>query len=441
MKTVRLIRPAHPIEASVTVPGSKSYTNRALIMAALADGRSTLHGYSPSRDCEALIKALRGLKVEIDELDRDTLAVNGLGAELKPFNGEIDVGPAGTTMRFLTTVCAALPDSRVVLRGSERMHLRPIGDLVNALRLAGARIDYLKNHGSPPLVITSSDHGLDGSKLSIDGSTSSQFISSILLSAPLFKGGLELEIRGELTSRSYIDMTLQGLREFGLSFEANDYKKITVPAGASYTARSYKIEGDASGASYLWSLAALSGGSVTVKGVNPLSAQGDVHFAKLLERMGCVVTSTSDSITVHGGGERGGGGELRAIDVDMTLMPDTAQTLAVVAAFARGSTVLRGLHTLRVKETDRIAALNTELAKLGVRSEAGSDYLIVHGLGPSGERPHSGRIATYDDHRMAMSFAVAAAAIDGVVIEEPQVVEKSFPGFFEQLRGMGIGWE
>jgi 3-phosphoshikimate 1-carboxyvinyltransferase len=437
MKSVRLIRPLHPIIASVTLPGSKSYTNRALVMAVLADGRSTLHGYSPSRDCEALITALRDLKVEIEELDRDTLAVNGLGTKLRPFNGEIDVGPAGTTMRFLTTICAALPDSRVVLKGSERMHLRPIGDLVNALRLAGARIDYLKNHGSPPLLITSSsEHGLDGTKLAIDGSTSSQFISSILLSAPLFKGGLELEIRGELTSRSYFDMTLKGLSDFGLSFEVDGYKKIKVAAGAGYRARSYKIEGDASGASYLWSLAALSGGAVTVRGIDPLSAQGDVHFAGLLGSMGCVVTNTSDSITV-----RGAVSELRAIEVDMSLMPDTAQTLAVVAAFARGSTVLRGLHTLRVKETDRIAALNTELAKMGVRSEAGADYLIVHGLGPSGEKPHGGRIATYDDHRMAMSFAVAAAAIDGVVIEEPKVVEKSFPGFFEQLEGMGIGCE
>jgi 3-phosphoshikimate 1-carboxyvinyltransferase len=402
-------------------------------MAALAEGRSTIHGYSPSRDSEALIKALRSLRFEVAQIDGDTLAVNGLGPNLNPFNGEIDVGPAGTAMRFLTTLCAALPDSRVVLKGSERMHLRPIGDLVDALRLAGAQIDYLKNHGSPPLLITSSGRGLDGTKLSIDGSTSSQFISSILLSAPLFNGGLELEIRGELTSRSYLDMTLKGLRDFGLSFKADNYKKITVPAGARYRARSYKIEGDASGASYLWSLAALSGGAVTVHGIDPRSAQGDVHFAELLGRMGCAVTSTSDSITVTGSGE------LRAIEVDMTLMPDTAQTLAVVAAFARGSTVLRGLQTLRVKETDRIAALNTELAKLGVRSEAGADYLIVHGLGPSGEKPHGGRIATYDDHRMAMSFAVAAAAIDGVVIEEPKVVEKSFPGFFEQLEGMGIG--
>lgn len=395
-------------------------------MAALADGTSTLKACSPSRDCEALIAALRLLGITLETPTSDTIIVKGGRSVLTPYRGTIDVGPAGTTMRFLTALCAGIPGADIILQGSERMHVRPIKALVAALRQAGAQIDYIGLEGCPPLRIYSSAP-LRGCALSIDGTTSSQFVSALLLASPLFEQGLELSIIGRQISTSYIDMTLQGMQDFGVLAEHSDYTTIRLSAGQRYTARTYQVEGDASGASYLWAMAAISGGTVTVKNINPESAQGDIGFVGLLAQMGCTVTKSFDSITVSGPRQ------LQAIEADMERMPDTAQTLAVVAAFAHGNTTLRGLQTLRIKETDRIAALHAELAKLGILSTPGPDYLIVEG-----GRPRGARIATYEDHRMAMSFAVCAAAIDGMCIEEPGVVEKSFPSFWSILNQLGI---
>lgn len=425
MKTLTLKRPSRPIAASIPISGSKSYTNRALVMAALASGTSTLTSCSPSRDCEALIAALQRFGVMIETPDSATIIVKGTRGHLVPYQGTIDVGPAGTTMRFLTALCAGIPGADIILRGSERMHERPIGSLVETLREAGACIEYMGREGCPPLRIHSTKE-LQGNDLHIDGTTSSQFLSAILLASPLFKGGIDLSVVGTQVSTSYVDMTLQGMREFGISPECKGYTSFRVPAEQKYTARTYCVEGDASGASYLWAIAAVSGGSVTVENINPHSAQGDIEFPKLLERMGCVVTHTHNSITVSGPRT------LLAIDADMELMPDTAQTLAVVAAFARGDTTIRGLQTLRGKETDRIDAVHRELLKIGITSTPGADYLIVHG-----GAPHGGRISTYEDHRMAMSFAVCSAAIDGMIIEEPHVVEKSFPNFWDVLTQLG----
>jgi len=262
----------------------------------------------------------------------------------------------------------------------------------------------------------------------MNGTVSSQFITAILLTAPLNTAKLAIEIEGEQISRPYIDMTLQSIKDFGVSIANDSYKRYSCPAGQKYSPQTISIEGDASGASYLWGLAAISGGKVTVKNINPRSAQGDIHFPEALMRMGCSVSSDSHSITVSGTKS------LKGIEIDMSNMPDVAQTLAVVAAFAKGTTVLRGLSTLRVKETDRIEALHTELAKVGISSEIGPDYLIVRGGEPKG-----GCIATYEDHRMAMSFAMMAAKVPGMQIEEPQVVEKSFPTFWDTLSSIGIG--
>lgn len=306
------------------------------------------------------------------------------------------------------------------------MHQRPIGALVETLRQAGATIDYLGTEGCPPLRIHSHT-SLNGESLTIDGSTSSQFISALTLIAPMFKGGLALSISGEETSTSYLDMTLQSVREFGVAATREGYRSLTIAPGVSYSPRQYHIEGDTSGASYLWALAAVSGGSVTVDNINPRSAQGDIMFPRLLERMGCTVVETDQSISVTGPST------LQAIDASMERMPDTAQTLAVVASCARGTTTIRGLKTLRVKETDRISALVAELSKLGVQTEAGPDYLVVHGTEPRGAR-----IATYEDHRMAMSFAALGARVRGMRIEEPEVVAKSFPDFWETLARMDV---
>ena len=247
------------------------------------------------------------------------------------------------------------------------------------------------------------------------------------MTAPLNTNKLVVEIEGEQISKSYIDMTLQSVREFGVTITNESYKRYVCAPGQTYQPRTTQIEGDASGASYLWGLAAISSGKVTVRNVNPQSAQGDIHFPEVLMRMGCSVSSDSRSITVTGPKT------LKGIEIDMSNMPDVAQTLAVIAAFAQGSTTMRGLSTLRVKETDRIAALHAELEKVGIRSEPGPDYLIVHG-----GTPHGARIATYDDHRMAMSFAMMAARVPGIEIEEPHVVEKSFPTFWDVLAQSGI---
>lgn len=418
-----------PSESTVTIPGSKSYTNRALILASLAPGTSRLAGVSPSEDSKVLTLCLQLLGIEIESDEEAQIIVHGGPHKLKPFHGVLDVGPAGTAMRFLTALCAAIPGADITLQGSARMHQRPINDLVTALQSAGAAIDYLGTHGCPPLRIHS-ESALRGSALSINGSTSSQFISAITLIAPLFEDGVSLCIQGQQTSTSYIDMTLQSVRDFGIAASYEDYRHLTIHAGQNYISRAYQVEGDASGASYLWGIAALSGTTITVRNVNPTSAQGDIGFPQLLERMGCSVTLGDSAITVRGPNN------LRPIETNMELMPDTAQTLAVIAACAQGTSVLTGLKTLRVKETDRLSAMQTELAKVGVRSEAGPDYLVVHGA-----RPHAGRISTYEDHRMAMSFAMLASRVSGIVIEEPHVVAKSFPTFWKTLDQIGIRGE
>jgi len=429
MKTLKLTPPAAPISHTFEVLGSKSYTNRSLIIAALASGVSRLSLASISTDCEAMTRALRLLGVSIEEETGPrgtTLTIEGTGGALNPYHGEINVGPAGTTMRFLTALCAAIPGIDVVLSGSERMHARPIKELVTALRSLGAEIEYLGTEGCPPLRIRSKTH-LKGGTITMNGTVSSQFISAILMTAPLNTNKLVVEIEGEQISKSYIDMTLQSVREFGVTIANESYKRYVCAAGQKYQPRATQIEGDASGASYLWGLAAISSGKVTVRNVNPQSAQGDIHFPEVLMRMGCSVSSDSRSITVTGPKT------LKGIEIDMSNMPDVAQTLAVIAAFAQGATTMRGLSTLGGKETDRIAALHAELEKVGIRSEPGPDYLIVHG-----GTPHGARIKTYDDHRMAMSFAMMSTRVPGIEIEEPNVVEKSFPTFWEALAESGI---
>ena len=430
MKTLKLIPPAAPISHTFEVLGSKSYTNRSLIIAALASGVSKLSLASISADSEAMTYALRLLGVSIEEETGSrgtTLIVEGTGGALKPYRGEINVGPAGTTMRFLTALCAAIPGIDVVLSGSERMHARPIKELVTALRGLGAEIEYIGTEGCPPLRIRSKTH-LKGGTITMNGTVSSQFISAVLLTAPLNTNKLVVDIEGEQISRSYIDMTLQSIKEFGVAISNESYKRYMCTAGQKYQPRATQIEGDASGASYLWGLAAISSGRVTVRNVNPQSAQGDIHFPEVLMRMGCAVSSDSRSITVAGPKT------LKGIEIDMSNMPDVAQTLAVIAAFAQGTTTMRGLSTLRVKETDRIAALHAELEKVGIRSEPGPDYLVVHG-----GQPHGARIKTYDDHRMAMSFAMMSTRVPGIEIEEPHVVEKSFPTFWDALAESGVG--
>jgi 3-phosphoshikimate 1-carboxyvinyltransferase len=426
---ILLTPPGRPIEAEFTIPGSKSYTNRALITAAIANGPSLLRSASMSKDSEAMCEAIAKLGIQVCH-QPDGLLVEGRGGSFVPFRGTIDIGPAGTTMRFLTALCSMIEGAEIVLRGSERMHARPIAELVDGLRQLGAEIEYLESKGCPPLRIRGKR--LEGGIIEMAGGISSQFFSAIMLAAPLLTSSLTIQVRGEQTSRSYIDMTVDSLRQFGVQVENRDYRSYLIEAGQSVRSGNCNIEGDASGASYLWGLAAVSSGRVRVHNLNPSSAQGDIRFPSLLERMGCTATSGFDGGT--GWIEvRAPKHQLTAINADMTLMPDTAQTLAVIASTARGESLLSGLHTLRIKETDRILALKTELEKCGIACRDTDSTLAV-----LGGKPHGARIATYDDHRMAMSFAVLGSTLPGLEIEEPAVVDKSFPEFWRYLDQCGI---
>jgi 3-phosphoshikimate 1-carboxyvinyltransferase len=411
----------------VKLPGSKSFTNRALIVAALAHGTSTLSNASLSDDSRLLIQALKRLGVKIEESTQH-VTVKGSGGKLNPFKGELQVGAAGTTMRFLTSLCSLIPDADVILTGTERMHERPVRDLVETLQQLGADISYIGNSGCPPLRIRGKK--LAGGSAGIRTGTSSQFLSALLLVGPLFRDGLSLEGTEELTSRSYVDMTAALIESFGgkVHRTGNTFRVDPQPY---YMSRVYQIEGDASGASYFWTIAALFPTAIAVGPISFASTQGDAQYPRLLERIGCAVEEGHDEsgswIEVVGSPSP------RPIDCDMSLMPDTAQTLAVLCAFLPGISTLRGLHTLKIKETDRLQAVQEELQKCGIRVESTYDSLTIHG-----GNPHSATIDTYDDHRMAMSFSTLAARLPEVIIRDPSVVTKSFPSYWQCLEKLGF---
>jgi len=433
-----------PLKKTVRIPGSKSYTNRALILAALAKGESVITGVSEGDDSVAMIKALTQLGIKVLQTG-NSIKIIGNGGEFPEFKGTIDVGAGGTTMRFLASLCATI-EGETILKGSERMHERPIFELVDALRELGVKIDYLQKEGCPPLKIfgqkhlgkkmmTSAKKITNAAVVSMDGSFSSQYFTSLLLIGGLLKQDLVIKVKGEQISRSYIDMTIDGLDDFGITVENNNYSEYKIKSGQNYHARSYHVEGDASGASYFMAIAAINGKNdkictIRVENLNVKSAQGDIKFADLLERMGCSVKRGKDFIEVTGNGV------LNGIDVDMELMPDTAQTLAVVAAFAKGTTRITGLGTLKIKETDRILAVATELGKMGITCRTGEDWIEI-----DGGQPQANNIDTYKDHRMAMSFAVAGSRLEGMVINDPDVVSKSLPEFWQLLAELGVKHE
>ena len=419
------IDPSGPVRLDVEVPGSKSLTNRALVAAALAEGRTRLTNASLSDDSRFLVGALRraGIPVEAREAER-ILVVDGSGGAAPASEGEFFLGNAGTALRFLTSfLCLGRGAFRV--DGDARMRERPIGGLVEALRGLGASIAYAGSEGFPPLDIRA--RGLAGGRTAVRGDTSSQFVSSLLLSAPGAAGAVEIDVAGEPTSKPYVEITLDVMRDLGVEVEREDYRRFRVPAGQRYRARDYAIAGDGASANYFLALAAATGGFARVRGVGSRSRQGELRFAGVLREMGCEVAVHEDAIEVRGG-------PLRGVDVDMNDMPDSVQTLACVALFARGPTRVRRVANLRVKETDRIAAVAREAGKLGARVEEGPDGFTLH----PPARLRAAEIDTYKDHRMAMSFAVAAAAVPGIVIRDPECVSKSFPGFFETLEAQGL---
>ncbi len=410
------IKPVEKVSGTVTVPGSKSYTNRALLIAALANGESHLEMPLMSDDTQFMIKALKGFGIQVKE-EPNAFIVSGKGGKLAVPEEDIFVGNAGTTMRFLTTF-SALTHGKVRLDGDERMRERPLADLLDCLGQMGVRAIPVYHNGCPPLDIEGA--GVPGGDIALLGNKSSQYLTSILLSAPYFKNDTSILIEGDLTSKSYADITLDIMQTFGVTVENDSYQKFRVRAGQVYKAQTYRVEGDWSSASYFLAAAAVTGGDITLAGVNPNSVQGDAQFPTVLEKMGCDLKKSADSLQLKGN-------PLKGITINMNNMPDAVQTLAVTALFAEGETVIEGIGNLKIKETDRIKALANELGRLGAEVEAGDDFLIV--------RPgkyQGAEIDTYNDHRMAMSFAVAGLKIPGIKIKNPKCVEKSFPDFFDQ---------
>jgi 3-phosphoshikimate 1-carboxyvinyltransferase len=413
--------------AGITPPGSKSLTNRALVLAAMANGQSEISNCLFADDTHVMIESLGrlGFELEVDRAGK-TIAVKGRGGKVPAESAELFCGNSGTSIRFLTALCA-LGKGRYILDGIPRMRQRPIGQLVDLLRNLGVRINYLMEEGYPPVEVLGS--GLPGGIARFGQAQSSQFLSAALQVCPFAKHEVKIDLEGEQTSWPYVAMTMQLMDAFGVMTEVQLDKvtgkptMIIVPRG-KYTATNYAVEPDASNASYFLAAAALHpGAKVSIEGLGRRSLQGDVGFADVLHQMGASLVYGGDFITVMGTET------LEGIDVDLRNMPDVAQTLAVVAMFAQGTTRIRGLHTLRLKETDRVAALASELAKFGTEVEVEGDDLI---LSPA-ERIHGAVVETYDDHRMAMSFALAGTKVAGVTIKDVECVNKTYPEYFADL--------
>jgi len=416
---IKQIQPKERINTELSIPGSKSYANRALVIAALAKGTTTLANLPSCDDTKYMLEAIKLLGAKVEEVSKTE--VNVTSPEKLSYDGEIDVGGAGTAMRFLTSLCS-LGVGDVILSGNERMCERPIEDLVRALEtnVDGTIIAKNKTENGercPPLQIDS--FGLKGGTIKLKGTTSSQYLTSILLSAPKAKDEVTVEIVGELSSKPFVDMTIDIMKTFGVNVKNNNYESFLVPK-ASYLAKEYFVESDSSGVSYFLAAAAITGGKIKINNINPDSAQGDIHFIEVLEKMGCKIEKGENYLQIESDGE------LKGIEVDMNAMVDTAQTLAVLASVAKGKTKITNVGSLKVKETDRITAIKNELEKCGITVEAGEDYLVIEG-----GKPTPAQIETYDDHRMAMSFAVLGLTVPGIKIENPTCVSKSFPEFWE----------
>jgi len=424
MNTLTL-KPISKIEGEVNLPGSKSLSNRALLLAALAKGTSKISNLLESDDTRHMLHALKelGIKYTLSDDKTECTIVGNAGAIQNAQAQELFLGNAGTAMRPL---CAALclGEGEFTLTGEARMKERPIGHLADALRQAGANITYLENEGYPPLYIKA--QGLKGGKVSIDGAISSQFLTALLMASPMAENDTVITIIGELVSKPYIDITLNIMKDFGVEVLNNDYKTFSIKAGQTYKAvEHFMVEGDASSASYFLAAAAIKGGTVKVTGIGKNSIQGDVAFVDVLEKMGAKVEWADTFVSVTRD-------TLHAIDMDFNHIPDAAMTIATMALFVEGTTTLRNIYNWRVKETDRLYAMATELRKVGATVEEGEDYLQIS---PPKQFKHAA-IDTYDDHRMAMCFSLLALDPVSVTINEPECVSKTFPTYFEVLESI-----
>lgn len=408
---------------SVRLPGSKSISNRVLLLSALAAGTTEVKALLDSDDTRVMLEALRALGVNWQRHEgTDDYRVEGIGGVFPVKQAELFLGNAGTAFRSLTAACA-LAGGDYTLKGVPRMHERPIGDLVNALRQLGAQIEYLGNDGFPPLRMTPAQLR-DKAEVSVKGSVSSQYLTGILLAAPLLGREVTVRVEGELISKPYVEITLNLMHRFGVEVKREAWHTFTVPAATYQSPGAIEVEGDASSASYFLAAGAIGHGPVRVDGVGRNSIQGDVRFAEALARMGAELSFGANSIECR----RGCADRLEGITLDCNHIPDAAMTLCVVALFANGPTRLDNIASWRVKETDRIAAMATELRKLGATVEEGADYIIVT---PPKKLTPNAAIDTYDDHRIAMCFSLVAVGGTPVRINDPKCTAKTFPTYFD----------
>ena len=414
------IKPQKINNCEVTVPGSKSYTHRILIAAALSDSICNIYNGLKSEDTLLTLGALKQMGINIDVLD-DRFVVHGAKGSFKPCADPVYLGNSGTSMRLLTAV-ASLGQGSYTLTGTKRMGERPIQDLLDGLIQIGVKARSTKNNGCPPVELIGGK--VTGGSVDLKCGVSSQFLSALLLIAPCTKKGIEINVTEGPVSKPYVDMTVDVMKELGVEVDRDGYDRFRVPGGQTYRAGSYIVEPDCSQAGYFWAAAAISGVKIKVKGTTKKSRQGDVRFTELLENMGCKILYEKDGISVSGR-------PLSAITVDMADMPDMVPTLAVVASFAKGTTVIKNVAHLKAKESDRLGSVVQELSKIGIQASCSHTGMMI-----KGGTPRVSEIDTYGDHRMAMSFALVGLKIPGIVIRDEKCVEKSFPDFWNVFQGL-----
>jgi 3-phosphoshikimate 1-carboxyvinyltransferase len=420
---MRPIRTVNSINATIRVPGSKSYTQRALITSALASGRSIIKDALISEDTRHLIEALKSLGATIT-LEHHDLVVGGTGGKLVTPSSPLYLGNNGTGLRFLTSTIS-LGHGTFILDGNSRMRQRPIQPLVDALTKMRVKARCVQGNGCPPVEVRA--EGVPGGKTCLSRGLSSQYVSSLLLAAPYAEKDTEIEIRNSIPSWPYIELTLDVMAQFGVKVSVSEGRFFHIKAPQAYQPREYVIEGDLSSATYFMAAAAILGEDVRISNVNPNSLQGDLRFLEILETMGCQVSKSEEGVQVIG--PLSNHDEL---SFDLNDVPDMVPALAVVSAFRKGKTTLKNILHLRVKESDRVAALSSELRKIGARAEETADEMVVQGIAT-----HGAEIECYGDHRIAMSFAIAGLAIEGISIKDPDCVKKSFPDFWEKLESLG----
>jgi len=415
---MKIINKIHNTDIKVEAPPSKAHTLRALIISSLADGKSTIYNPLPGQDQLNVIKCLEGLGVEIKR-ENDKLVVYGKGGRYTPTSGQLNVGESGVGMNFLTSA-ACLSDKPVTLTGVKRITERPVVGVVEGLRQLGCKIEYLEKEGFPPIKVYGG--GIKGGDAEISGQKTSQYFSSLVISSPCADNKVTLRCTDEMTEKPYLDISLQMMAEFGVKAENDNYKEMRIPNDKKYSAREIKIEGDYSSASFFFLAGVICKTKVTVTGLNPETKQGDKTFLTLMEKMGCGVSKTDAGICIQGE-------KLHAIQEDMSNLPDLVPPLAIAAAFAEGTSRLTNIGHLRHKECDRLAVMASQLNKMGVPAKCDEDSLTIQG----GPKIHAADIDPHNDHRIAMSFAIAGLVTGNQVIEDEMCVAKSFPDFWKKF--------